>query len=615
MAKRSRADVKYAIDLLWTHQIRRENLQLHKEVQHLQQSIDEYLRKHEAIKEIAQNAENSATDASMAIRLASSRIQDLHARLEQTQSLAGATSQQTSDISKLVDSLQEDWRSTAANLNCRVDQNQANLQHAQSQHDHAVSLFGTRLAKVHELLESKVDDESIESLHLRIQALEQQPLQHWSGSAALSHVSESIEPHGRRYEASLQDVEQHSRNENTGAETPVEEEEYMLTMRDIAKRDSSVNEEFDLDANVSVPSYAVSAHRQPHNRDSLQPIAPTCSSDAQLRTEIFSLKQGRYHSHDRYLAEGQSLMDRIPEGQERLLIESFVNGLYLADDREQCRQLLERQGWRWAIITTLFLPSTPTAPALTAVAGVNDGELASHTTRQHKQLVPQPKSANAQKHTQQNSQAPDAAQDGPLIQDQLRRSSPIAASQHPHKKATQQTTSPRLFAALNANNAESRDPAILLSPRKNRSSLERPWLGASDLRRIPSTSTTRPGQLGRRMSPATERRCPGDRPKNAGEQHRTVETRMPTTPQKTINAVRKISRGDRARTERGKRRGPHEWLTTESDSGISTESDDVQLPINLSPELGPRKRRRRNHHYNRSVALPPPEIPILSTSE
>lgn len=78
MAKRSRVDVKQAIDLLWSHQIRRENAALHKEVQSLREghsnSIGE-IEKLRVISEKALTAQENANILMEQLGLEQTRIQ------------------------------------------------------------------------------------------------------------------------------------------------------------------------------------------------------------------------------------------------------------------------------------------------------------------------------------------------------------------------------------------------------------------------------------------------------------------------------------------------------------------------------------------------------------
>ena len=136
----------------------------------------------------------------------------------------------------------------------------------------------------------------------------------------------------------------------------------MLTLRDADEcGDETEVQDIDLDENVTMMSYEKNIQRHLPGADSLVPLPPYETQDTQAVLDQV-LKQGRFHSWDRYFAEGQTLIKKLPRRHELDLVKRFVEGLYATKQREQCESWLDVNGWTWENVDGFGLSSTPSVP-------------------------------------------------------------------------------------------------------------------------------------------------------------------------------------------------------------------------------------------------------------
>ena len=125
----------------------------------------------------------------------------------------------------------------------------------------------------------------------------------------------------------------------------------MLTLPNrAAGRASTGLDDLDLDENVDTMSYAKNLMPKEAAEDSMPMLPLQESVQPATETQIFNLNQRRFHSWDRYLAEGQDLFRRLPRRQELVVVEAFKDGLYNAQQKKQCEQWLDLNGWIWESI-------------------------------------------------------------------------------------------------------------------------------------------------------------------------------------------------------------------------------------------------------------------------
>jgi hypothetical protein len=145
--------------------------------------------------------------------------------------------------------------------------------------------------------------------------------------------------------------------------TADEDAEPMLTLRDQVNQHASTEpEEIDLDANVATMSYARNMWRGEPVADSLV-MLPERYSQLARDSNAGTLKQKRFHSWDTYFGQGAALMRETPRRYESNVVKSFVEGLYATRQRGQCEQWLDLNGWTWESVAAFGLSGTPLVPA------------------------------------------------------------------------------------------------------------------------------------------------------------------------------------------------------------------------------------------------------------
>lgn len=134
-----------------------------------------------------------------------------------------------------------------------------------------------------------------------------------------------------------------------------------------SKEDSSDHSEIEagdvnLDENVHTMSYAANIWDSAPLTDTLMTL-PQLGLRTQLSQSPSTLKQGRFHSWDRYFAKANEMMKKIPKKREFELLSCFLNGLYSKKQRQECEKWLDVSGWSWSHLESFGIIGTPAGPA------------------------------------------------------------------------------------------------------------------------------------------------------------------------------------------------------------------------------------------------------------
>ena len=621
MAKRTRADVKHAIDLLWTHQIRRENASLHKQIQQIQNNISHDTRAQEELRAVAQNAQRTAAEALSAIEPVWSDLIALQARCTQTEAMLKGTSDQFGDLMQRINACEQTWLSNTSDINDRINRNEIALREVHDEYEEHVAAVQVRYDEISSKLQSKLGQDSLEGLHLSINAIERQLAELVQCQDSLSRVEDSIELITTVKGRNLDGLNNGPRCDPRRAdEESGDGEEQMLTLRSATRRESTTDGSFDLDGNVVISSYAGHAYQaSPPPNDSLRPIAEETEHIEPTMTEIGRLKQGRYHSWDRYLAEGQSLMDKIPRGQELLLVQNFVDGLYANGEREQCREWLKLSGWSWSKVAAFPLSGTPSAAARSGAPRTNWREVSIE--------LPQTRSQCKPTHEHQTVPANKAE-----ISNSFPKPNPYSSL--PHQKEPTTSLAPRRSARIAQSQTRTRSCKPLLVQNQQREAKPEEPDSRERSNSSDALGVDKRPLLARPMPTASGMRQTGSRPDSSRERLRNPETlprggqansqtplgqslrpAFPKTPKHDPSSNRVGDRGSLLHTGSRKRAGQFEWSRTDSGEDAAATSDEVQLPTIPSPPVDRRKKRKITSTSGRRTMLPPPDIPILPTSE
>jgi chromosome segregation ATPase len=196
MAKRSQADVKYAIDLLWSHQIRRENAALHREVQRLQ---GELLTQADEVKELCADSDEAKVAAESALASVQ-RVQTEQDTLRGAVDTAlregeGAVEKATT----LETSLQKARMSqdqVIAVFGKDLAQLRADLAHLRKQHQSDVRQMTSMTTDLRPIIETKCDSAELAGLKHRVDEIEAAVLQ-GQLLRSVSRIEDSISDQAR----------------------------------------------------------------------------------------------------------------------------------------------------------------------------------------------------------------------------------------------------------------------------------------------------------------------------------------------------------------------------------------------------------------------------------
>ena len=198
MAKRSKADVKHAIDLLWSHQIRRENAVLHKEVKRLQQQV---ISQTDDVKELHASCEKAKVAAETAIACVEKALVD-QTNLQTTVDAANRQAQEAIDNADRLEANWEDARAcqtqTITHFNQDIDRLKADLSRLQEQCSSERGQTATSLRHLSAKLEDKPDRSEITRFEDRIDQFEAL-LHQGQNLHSVSRIEDSIGEQGSNF--------------------------------------------------------------------------------------------------------------------------------------------------------------------------------------------------------------------------------------------------------------------------------------------------------------------------------------------------------------------------------------------------------------------------------
>ncbi|KAH0831690.1 hypothetical protein FOPE_02787 [Fonsecaea pedrosoi] len=327
--------VNYAIDLLRAHQIRRENVFLYeqlqtcvKEVAMLREEIRDSTQRQTAIenkvKSIKVPIDDHATKASAILEKQETRLNDQAREIRAVRQSCRALQTETSDIKTSYHDAQ-----TAQQTQIVIVEKQRET-----------------LENLQRALDDKADTALVKVLESRVNKL-------WSDQNAgivvidsVSHVSETAERMSPIYELGTY------RSQETADLFADESVQVRDSLPDRSEpqqaREMTLPNDLDLDANAHTISYAGYECRAAE--PSLRMLSPLPIEASRL-AEIKTLRQRRFDSWDHYYDQGQELVQALPQDFEETIIHHFVEGLYHNTHRKQCQQWLDSSGWTWANVT------------------------------------------------------------------------------------------------------------------------------------------------------------------------------------------------------------------------------------------------------------------------
>ncbi|OAP59859.1 hypothetical protein AYL99_04861 [Fonsecaea erecta] len=329
--------VNYAIDLLRAHQIRRENVLLHEQ---LKTCVKELATLREEMQDLKANrlvaVENQIKPIRESIDTTSRAfiLVERHEIQLTDQAYVKASYHKIQETQRTQRAIVEE-QIGAVRMTC---QNRATAQHQQDQQTRA------SLENLQRALGGKADAAAVNLLEARLNGLASD---HGAGPVAgdsISHVSDTVEHRCPQHEpdesVQVQGSQhgKHVRRETFGRPGPHR------------PREMTVPDDLDLDANAHTISYAGHGGHRSQPNDSLKMLSPSPAQATQL-AEIKTLQQRRFDGWDTYYDQGQKLVQDLPHDFEGTIVRNFVDGLFKDSHKKQCRQWLDSSGWTWANVT------------------------------------------------------------------------------------------------------------------------------------------------------------------------------------------------------------------------------------------------------------------------
>jgi chromosome segregation ATPase len=174
MSKRSRTDVKYAIDLLWTHQVRRENTFLHEEIQRLQEQVTSAPTDLKAVQQTASAAQKSAETTSSVLDHFRQNLQELQQGHDEAAKRIEDITEQVGLLESRIDIVKKHQEQSTASLTSANQHLTSQIQISVEQHNRRLSSLDTTIAGLKHGLEGVVKSSELRALEDRVGQLKEQ---------------------------------------------------------------------------------------------------------------------------------------------------------------------------------------------------------------------------------------------------------------------------------------------------------------------------------------------------------------------------------------------------------------------------------------------------------
>ena len=203
MAKRSRADLKYAIDLLWFHQIRRENAALLTEVKRLQGEIVSHVDEVTELRAVSEKAKTAAETATACVQKALADQTTLHAAVEDAHRQAQDAAERITSLENSLQDAQAMQTETITHFNRDTDKLKADLAQCRDQHKLELSQVWTSIQHISTDLDNKHGMCGLADVQHRVDHIEDF-LQQGQNVQSVSRIEDSV---GERYRGDYGDGE------------------------------------------------------------------------------------------------------------------------------------------------------------------------------------------------------------------------------------------------------------------------------------------------------------------------------------------------------------------------------------------------------------------------
>ena len=195
MAKRSKADVKHGIDLLWSHQIRRENAALHKEVKVLQQQLFSQADEVKKLRVVCEKATATADTAIACIEKALADQTALQAAVDTANRQTQNTAEHVSNLQACLQEVSANQTQVITHFNKDIGQLRADFATFSEHHGDDLKETKASLEQALSKLTENPIELAIEELQQKVKQLEHSLVARHSHDS-VSRVEESIEEPG-----------------------------------------------------------------------------------------------------------------------------------------------------------------------------------------------------------------------------------------------------------------------------------------------------------------------------------------------------------------------------------------------------------------------------------
>jgi hypothetical protein len=193
------------------------------------------------------------------------------------------------------------------------------------------------LESFHIALDEKADASVVESLKDQVDQLRINPLAVDATLPPVSRVSESVQ---------VLDSQQHNHRE-ASCISPAHADRLKVHHGP----HETVPDDLDLDANADMISYAGHHQYFPNKNDSLNMLPPSTAGATQL-ARIKTLRQRRFDEWTSYYDQGLRLLKSLPNNFEETVVRNFAGGIFNESHKKQCQEWLDANGWTWTNVTT-----------------------------------------------------------------------------------------------------------------------------------------------------------------------------------------------------------------------------------------------------------------------
>jgi hypothetical protein len=376
MSSDRKAKVGWAIDLLRTHQLRRENAFLHGE---LQSCLGEITAMRDEIKDIKAATEMCRVTSTQALCLSEQHKADLEGQRHDVEGLRRDLDQVQTEVSGLKSACDQSHEAEQAQvailranlLAGRLDcQNRADVSQMQHQTN------SSSIEALRRELEGKADQKTLDVLLDRMNRLRSPDPAAAPDSAmeSVSRIQDTFERRGSEELPGEENAEPSLRKDKLyngssagngtfqvrASQQAKGSKDFRSPLSPSVTRDQTAKDpepetildDLDLDANAHTITYAGHHYHSAAEESGDLQFLPQPQAQAAQLAKLNTLCQKRFEDWEEYYTQAQMLVKELPHTFEETVVRKFADGIFKDAQRRQCRQWLDSEGWNWDNITS-----------------------------------------------------------------------------------------------------------------------------------------------------------------------------------------------------------------------------------------------------------------------